>query len=158
MKQSALFFFFLPSFFFFFFLLACLPRQRYYVTGNSMCPSLRFDNEHRERFHCNIRHSKEGHCHMPAALLIHDCYTFRHPCHVRTYAQLPTHQHGTEVMCDYRVELKKKKKPVATIDVSRFSARVSLHMPATRHSVNKSTLPEALSHDGDVYHCFFFFY
>lgn len=43
LKESVLFFRLL--------LLACLPRQRDYVTGNSMCPSLPFDIEHQERFH-----------------------------------------------------------------------------------------------------------
>ena len=60
-------------------LLACLPPQHYFVTGNSMCASLPFDMEHQERFHCTVllfrhtsvseQHSKEGHCHTPAALL-----------------------------------------------------------------------------------------
>lgn len=47
---------------------------------------------------------------MCLLLCLHDCYTFRHPCNIHTYAQLHIHKHITMVMCDYKVKLKTEQE------------------------------------------------
>lgn len=56
-------------------------------------------------------------------LCLHDCYTFRHPCHLHTYAKLHTHTSiYKSVVCDYKV---KRKKGLGWY---MLSVRISIYM------------------------------
>lgn len=82
---------------------------------------------------------------MCLLLCLHDCYTFRHPCHIHTYAQLHIHERITMVMCDYKVKLKTEQEWIFLCPYTCW---------CTLHRVNENALPEALTCDGDVSHKF----
>lgn len=112
-------------------LLACLPCQHYYVTGNSVCPSLPFDTEHQEWFHYTAkiwtefkgRPLSHARCFAYITVTYSDTHDICTHTRAEIYAQIHIDKHITTAMCDY-----KGTENQAKTDISMLSLSISIYM------------------------------